>query len=136
MSSPSSLLLPENGDDWPIRMPVLLTPWAWARPPANRQASAPTAAVNARIVVIALSPRPWGKSAAEISALIVRRLIRPPSCEDAPHCRFYTANGNRGPRSPLLREECFDLLHPRLCSGVVPIAVRLADRLELAQQLP
>src|SRR5712691_11122257 len=57
MSSPSSLLLPENGDDWPIRMLVLLTPWALATPPANKQASAPTAAVNARIVVIALPPR-------------------------------------------------------------------------------
>src|SRR5882672_3350884 len=69
MSSPSSLLLPENGDDWPIRMFVFVTPWAWAAPPANKQASAPTAAVNARIVFIALSPHSWGKAAAEISAL-------------------------------------------------------------------
>src|SRR6266853_4762498 len=57
MSSPSSLVLPENGDDWPIRILVLVTPWASAPPPANKQASAPTAAVNARIVVIALPPR-------------------------------------------------------------------------------
>src|SRR6266849_5545928 len=68
MSSPSSLLLPENGDDWPIRMRVLVTPWAWAALPASKQASAPTAAVSARIVVIAPPPR-YGKSAAEISAL-------------------------------------------------------------------
>src|SRR5713101_7242115 len=69
MSSPSSLLLPENGDDWPMRMFVLVTPWAWPVPTANKQASAPTAAVHVRIVVIALSPRSSVKSAAEISAL-------------------------------------------------------------------
>src|SRR6267378_4359833 len=57
MSSPSSLLLPENGEDWPIRMFVLVTPWAWPAPTANTQASAPTAEVHARIIVIALSPR-------------------------------------------------------------------------------
>jgi hypothetical protein len=62
------LLLPENGDDWPIRTLVLVTPWASAPPPANKQASAPTAAVNARVLVIAL-PLVHGKSAAEISAL-------------------------------------------------------------------
>src|SRR5882757_9034459 len=53
MSSPSSLLLPENGEDWPIRMFVLVTPWAWPAPTANTQASAPTAAVHVRIIVIA-----------------------------------------------------------------------------------
>src|SRR6266853_3697578 len=57
MSSPSSLLLPENGEDWPIRMVVLVTPWAWPAPTANTHASAPTAAVHVRIIVIALSPR-------------------------------------------------------------------------------
>src|SRR5882762_3106691 len=57
MSSPSSLLLPENGDDWPIRMLVLVTPWAWAALPASKQASVPTTAVNARTVVIAPPPR-------------------------------------------------------------------------------
>src|SRR5712692_1331377 len=36
----------------------------------------------------------------------------------------------------LLGEEFFDLLHPRLGAGVVSIAVRLADHLELTQQLP
>src|SRR3989442_4739936 len=44
--------------------------------------------------------------------------------------------GNRGPWSSLLSEEFFDFLHPGLGAGVVPIAVCLADRLELAQQLP
>src|SRR5437867_12695883 len=81
MSSPSSLLLPENGDDWPIRILVLVTPCALATPPANKH-SAPTAAVNARIVVIA--PPLSLKSAAEISALLSPR-------EDAPYRRFYTA---------------------------------------------
>src|SRR6267154_173059 len=57
MSSPSSLLLPEKGEDWPIRMVVLVTPWAWPAPTANTQASAPTAAVHVRIIVIALTPR-------------------------------------------------------------------------------
>src|SRR6266581_1929794 len=57
MSSPSSLLLPENGEDWPIRMVVLVTPWAWPAPTANTHASAPTAAVHVRIIVIVLSPR-------------------------------------------------------------------------------
>src|SRR5882762_4138729 len=36
----------------------------------------------------------------------------------------------------LLSEELFDFVHPRLGTGVVPVAVCLADRLELAQQLP
>src|SRR6267378_678190 len=75
MSSPSSLLLPENGDDWPIRMFVLLTPWGWATPPANKQASAPTAAVNARIVVID-PPRPR-KSAADTGPSVYLKNLPP-----------------------------------------------------------
>src|SRR5882724_2550432 len=50
--------------------------------------------------------------------------------------RFYTAKRTRGPWSSLLSEEFFDFLHPGLGAGVVPVAVRLANRLELAQQLP
>src|SRR5258706_13086325 len=57
MSSPRSLLLPENGEDWPIRMFVLVTPWAWPAPTENTQVSAPTATAHVWISVIALSPR-------------------------------------------------------------------------------
>src|SRR6266568_9206913 len=58
-------------------------------------------------------------------------------CEDAPVPPIlHRKKGNRGPWSSLLSEEFFDFLHPRLGAGVVSIAVRLADRLELAQQLP
>src|SRR5437773_7508118 len=114
MSSPSSLLLPANGDDWPIRILVLVTPCALATPPANKH-SAPTAAVNARIVVIAPPPPPR---------------------EDAPYRRFYTAKRGRGPSPSLLSEEFLDLIHPGFGAGVVSIAVPLADHLELAQQFP
>src|SRR5439155_462495 len=119
MSSPSSLLLPENGDDWPIRILVLVTPCAWATPPASKH-SAPTAAVNARIVVIAPPPRS-------------RKIGR---CEDSPYDDSTPQKGEPKPSPSLLSEEFLDLIHPRLGAGVVSIAVPLADHLELAQQFP
>src|SRR6266571_4611883 len=58
-------------------------------------------------------------------------------CEDAPVPPIlHRKKGSRGPWPSLLSEEFLDLIHPRLGAGVVSIAVRLADRLELAQQLP
>src|SRR6266850_8287101 len=114
MSSPSSLLLPENGDDWPIRMLVLVTPWAWAALPASKQASVPATAVNARIVVIAPPPRSRKIGRSNLGTLAYHGSSSP---LDAAYRRFYTPPQGRRPTSPLLGEEFLDLLHPGLGAG-------------------
>src|SRR6267154_1939767 len=65
----------------------------------------------------------------------VTRLIRPP-CKDAPTPLILHRKGSPSPWSSLLSEEFSDLLHPRPGTGAMSFAVGLADRLELAKQLP
>src|SRR6266700_3072425 len=65
----------------------------------------------------------------------VTRLIQPP-CKDAPTPLILHRKGSPSPWSSLLSEEFSDLLHPRLGTGAMSFAVGLADRLELAKQLP